>query len=49
MYNVRSEKKNTKRNSVLLLHLVLFFLEQTLHPRPPFDGFNSQITFVPTY
>ena len=28
--NVCSEKNDTKRNSVLLLHLVLFFSEQTL-------------------
>ena len=29
--NVCSEKKYTKRSSVLLLHLVYFFSEQTLH------------------
>ena len=30
--NICSEKKYTKRSSVLLLHLVYFFSEQTLSP-----------------
>ena len=30
VYNVRSEKNNTKHSSVLLLRLVFFFSEQTL-------------------
>ena len=36
--NIRSERKNTKRGSVLLLHLVFFFSERTLllvHVPPP--------------
>ena len=32
VYNVRSKKNNTKRSSNTLLHLVLFFSEQTLEP-----------------